>query len=91
MTNMNLIDFVDVPSATETVNERTLTLSGFAGGLADGDYGDITVSGGGTVMTIDNGAVTAAKTNMFTGLANITVGTVAPGSPSVGDLWIDTN
>jgi hypothetical protein len=27
----------------------------------------------------------------FSGLAKITVGTVAPGSPSAGDLWVDTN
>lgn len=31
------------------------------GGLADGDYGDITVSGTGTVLTIDNDVVTYAK------------------------------
>lgn len=31
------------------------------GGLSDADYGDITVSGGGTVMTIDNDVVTYAK------------------------------
>lgn len=27
----------------------------------------------------------------FSGLSKITVGTVAPGTPSVGDVWIDTN
>lgn len=36
-----------------------------------------------------------ARTNLgvpsATGFTNITVGTVAPSSPSVGDIWIDTN
>lgn len=32
-----------------------------AGGIVDGDYGDIIVSGGGTVLTIDNDVVTYAK------------------------------
>lgn len=31
------------------------------GGLSDGDYGDVTVSGVGTVITIDNNAVSDAK------------------------------
>ena len=31
------------------------------GTLADGDYGDVTISGGGTVITIDNNVVTFAK------------------------------
>ena len=33
----------------------------------------------------------ALATTAFSGLAKITVGTSAPGSPSVGDLWIDSN
>jgi hypothetical protein len=35
--------------------------TGGGGGLTDGDYGDVTVSGGGTVITIDNNVVTDAK------------------------------
>lgn len=31
------------------------------GALVDGDYGDVVVSGGGTVLTIDTGVVTTAK------------------------------
>lgn len=34
-----------------------------SGVLADGDYGDVTVSGTGTVITIDDGVVTPAKMN----------------------------
>lgn len=32
-----------------------------AGGLNDGDYGDVTVSGGGTVFTVDGQTITVAK------------------------------
>ena len=44
-------------------NTTWSTISGGGAGLVDGDYGDITVSGSGTVMTIDAGAVTYTKTS----------------------------
>lgn len=45
-----------------SITGTTLNASGGGGGgLSDADYGDITVSGTGTVMTIDNDVVTYAK------------------------------
>jgi uncharacterized ParB-like nuclease family protein len=57
------------------------TGGGGGGGLADGSYGDVTVSGSGTVITINNASVTLAKmANMATGsvLARTTAGAGAP-------------
>ena len=52
--------------------------AGAGGGLADGDYGDVTVSGTGTAIAIDNNAVTFAK------MQDIGAGTVI-GADSAGD------
>lgn len=54
--------------------------------------GDVTLTGS---QTLTNKTLTSPVINspsgFLTGAAKITVGTTAPSSPSVGDIWIDTN
>lgn len=52
------------PNVTITNSAGGISISAATTGgatLADGDYGDVVVSGTGTVMTIDNGAVSTTK------------------------------
>lgn len=62
-------------------NERRLDVtvaSTGGGGLSDADYGDVTVSGGGTVMTIDANAVTFSKMQAVS--ADVLLGNDASGT-----------
>lgn len=58
-------DLVLIQDVSDSNNLKTVTAQSIAdlstGGVADGDYGDITVSGSNTVWTIDNDVVTYAK------------------------------
>lgn len=60
--------------------------AGGGAGLVDGDYGDITVSGTGTAMSIDNGAVTLAKQANMATASVVYRKTAGSGAPEVQTL-----
>ncbi len=61
------LNFIEGSNVTLTIaddgagEEVDITIAASSSGLSDGDKGDITVSSGGTVWTIDNDVVTFAK------------------------------
>ena len=54
-------DFILISDTSDSGNLKKIAASDVMGALSDGDYGDITVSGTGTVLTIDNDVVSNTK------------------------------
>lgn len=79
-------DFQEITLGTNlSMSGTTLNASGGGGGgVSDGDYGDITVSGTGTVWTIDNTVVTFAKVQNIA--TSRILGRTTAGSGSVEEL-----
>lgn len=76
------------------LNDAVLTFqTGFTtyalmGLLADNNFTLKVGTGFTTAMTVDN---TNGKVSFPAGIKQLHVGTTAPVSPAVGDLWVDTN
>lgn len=76
--------------AAITAADFTGTTAQFNTALTDNDFA--TLAG---AETLTNKTLTSpvinSPTGFLTGAAKITVGTVAPATPTTGDLWVDTN
>lgn len=99
------VEGVVVPtvSSTSTLTNKTLTspVINTPTGIVKGDVGlgNVDNTSNATeraaTATLTNKTLTSpvinAPTGFLTGAAKITVGTSTPGSPTTGDLWVDTN
>ena len=85
----------NVGIGTTTATSARLVISGGSANVLNVSGGVITGVGnpGGSTDIINKSWADGRYVPLtaFSGVAKITVGTVAPSAPSTGDLWIDTN
>jgi hypothetical protein len=62
-----------------------LSAGGGGGGLPDGDYGDVTISGGGTLITVNDAAITYDKIQDVSG-PSIVLGRLSPGPGDIEEI-----
>lgn len=74
---------INITTADDAANEKVDVTLGITGSVA--------LANGGTGGTDAATARTNLSVAQASGFAKMTVGTTAPTSPSVGDLWVDTN
>lgn len=79
------MDFLGVKATT---TNRIATYSELGGGLADGDKGDITVSGSGTVWTVDPNSITTSK--LAQAAAKTIRGNSLGSTANVADMTVET-
>jgi hypothetical protein len=75
--NITTTNYLVGATATQTLSNKTLASPAVTGNL--------------TTTGLIDGRDVAADGTTLDALPSITVGTTAPGSPSTGDLWVDTN
>jgi hypothetical protein len=74
---------INITTADDSANEKVDVTLAITGSVA--------LANGGTGGTDAATARTNLAVAQASGFAKMTVGTTAPSSPSVGDLWVDTN